>query len=190
MNKNNRREDIVLTAAKLFRKKGYNAVSMRDLASEMGIKAASLYNHISSKQEILASIVLAVAKDFVGHIDTVVPQSITSIEKLTSIIHHHIDLTAEQTDFLACMNNDWIHLDEENKTLYLSLRKEYEAKFREILRVGMTKNELKNIHIEISVFGILTTLRTLYVWYAKKDTVSLKTLKTDLPRLLLDGLVD
>ena len=41
-----RKEEIIKTAAKLFKEKGYSAVTMRDLASEMGIKAASLYNHI------------------------------------------------------------------------------------------------------------------------------------------------
>ena len=48
-----RKEEIVKTAAKLFKEKGYSAVTMRDLATAMGIKAASLYNHINSKQEIL-----------------------------------------------------------------------------------------------------------------------------------------
>ena len=45
-----RKEEIVRTAEMLFKQKGYSAVTMRDIAQAMGIKAASLYNHIQSKQ--------------------------------------------------------------------------------------------------------------------------------------------
>ena len=45
-----RRTEIIETACMLFNKIGYNNVTMRVLASEIGVKGASLYNHISSKQ--------------------------------------------------------------------------------------------------------------------------------------------
>ena len=51
-----RKDEIIKTAAKLFKEKGYSAVTMRDIATAMGMKAASLYNHIKSKQEILKEI--------------------------------------------------------------------------------------------------------------------------------------
>ncbi len=46
MKKETRKQEIVRKAAKLFKEKGYSAVTMRDIAKDMGIKAASLYNHI------------------------------------------------------------------------------------------------------------------------------------------------
>jgi len=65
-----RKEEIVIVAAKLFKEKGYSAVSMRDIAQQMDIKAASLYNHIKSKQEILSSLVLHVAEKFTNSTQT------------------------------------------------------------------------------------------------------------------------
>jgi len=56
-----RKEEILRVAAKLFKEKGYSAVTMRDLAKAMGIKAASLYNHINVKQEILKTIIISLA---------------------------------------------------------------------------------------------------------------------------------
>ena len=47
-----RKSEIINIAAKLFKEKGYSAVTMRDIAQAMDIKAASLYNHIKYKQEI------------------------------------------------------------------------------------------------------------------------------------------
>ena len=57
-NKRNNRKDVILnSAAILFKAKGYAATSMRDLAEEVGIEAASLYNHISGKAQILEEII-------------------------------------------------------------------------------------------------------------------------------------
>ena len=53
-----RKTEIISVAAKLFKEKGYSAVTMRDIAQAMDIKAASLYNHIKSKQEILVLIII------------------------------------------------------------------------------------------------------------------------------------
>ena len=49
---------IVSKAASLFKEKGFKASSMRHLAESLGIEAASLYNHISSKNELLHTILL------------------------------------------------------------------------------------------------------------------------------------
>jgi AcrR family transcriptional regulator len=47
------KERILDEAIKLFSELGYDAVSMRDIAVKVGIKAASIYNHFHSKKEIL-----------------------------------------------------------------------------------------------------------------------------------------
>ena len=53
--KSSKREVILIKAATMFKDKGFAASSMRDLAETVGIEAASLYNHIKSKSEILVS---------------------------------------------------------------------------------------------------------------------------------------
>ena len=56
-----RKTEIRNVSATLFKEKGYSAVTMRDIAQAMDIKAASLYNHIKSKQEILVLIIIEIA---------------------------------------------------------------------------------------------------------------------------------
>ena len=50
------KDKIFDVALDLFSKKGYDSVSIRTIASEVGIKESSIYNHYSSKKEILMSI--------------------------------------------------------------------------------------------------------------------------------------
>src|SRR5690554_7119699 len=101
-----RKEEIIIIAATLFREKGYNAISMRDLAAEMNMKAASLYNHISGKQEILAAIILEVAIEFTKGMDNIIAQNASSLQKLKDVIELHIDVTVNYADGMASLTND------------------------------------------------------------------------------------
>lgn len=184
-----RKLEIVSTAAKLFRKKGYNAVSMRDLAQALDIKAASLYNHISSKQEILAIIILEVAENFTEHINSIFSQHINSIEKLESVIKNHIQITVEKTDALACLNNDWMHLGRSDLENYLVMRNAYEAKMRSIIEQGIQQQELQDRNVDLVLFSLLSTLRTLHLWYSKNKNVSTQLLFEEMKQNLLHGII-
>lgn len=183
-----RKTQIIQTAAKLFREKGYKSVTMRDLADELGIKAASLYNHIESKQEILVIIIMDIAKNFTEHINQIFPiNELSSIQKLRQVIRMHIDLSIDKTDALACMNNEWFYLEDSYKSSFLNMRNDYENKFRKIILKGMQKEEIAQYDPEIIVFSLLSTLRTLYLWYTKNKDYDRQTLEEDVTKILLSG---
>lgn len=185
---NRRKKEIITTAAKLFKKRGYSAVTMRDIADELNIKAASLYNHINSKQEILATIVIEIAEAFTHGMDHIKKEPVSTLDKLKKIIEMHIDLTVESPEAMACLNNDWMHL-EEKLPYFEKMREDYEENFRSIIKEGIARGEIANRDPEIMLFSLLSTLRTLYIWYTKKDGVNAETLKNDMPFTLLQGVI-
>ena len=70
--KNTTRKDVIVSkAAILFREKGFKAASMRDLAESVGVEAASLYNHIKSKTELLHELCFSVANRFLQKLDEI-----------------------------------------------------------------------------------------------------------------------
>lgn len=182
-----RREEIIKTAAKLFKEKGYSAVTMRDLASEMGMKAASLYNHIQSKQEILKEIIISLAEAFTIGLDNIQKSNSTSIMKLQEIVALHVNITSTNTYGMASLNNDWMHL-EEKLEYYLTLRTNYENEFRNIIKQGIQNNEIVDENVEVMVFSILSTLRSLYLWIPKKEAIELKELTNQLSKVLIEGI--
>ncbi|EDP97577.1 TetR/AcrR family transcriptional regulator [Kordia algicida OT-1] len=183
-----RKEEIVRTAEMLFKKKGYSAVTMRDIAQAMGIKAASLYNHIQSKQQILSEIIIKIGEDFTEGMAEIVAAELTSIQKLEKIIGLHVKITMKNPSRMATMNNDWMHL-EEKIDYYLQLRRNYEESFRQILKEGIEKQELKAVNPEIILFSILSTLRSLYLWIPKKEDINQEDLLQTLSKVLLKGIV-
>lgn len=187
MKSETRKEEIIKTAAKLFKEKGYSAVTMRDLATAMGIKAASLYNHINSKQEILKEIIISIAEDFTKGLEHIKSSSVNSLDKLDKIIALHIKISSENTDGMASLNNDWMHLEDQLE-YYLKLRTDYENNFREILKQGIVNNELLDDNADVMLFSMLSTLRSLYIWIPKKEDLNPLELEKSLSNVLINGI--
>jgi AcrR family transcriptional regulator len=189
MKPTDRKTEIITIAAQLFKEKGYSAVTMRDMAQAMDIKAASLYNHIKSKQEILILIVIEIAEEFTNTMTTIVESNQTAIQKIEKVIQLHIDITLRNSDALACLNNDWMHLADNELAYFIKMREDYEENFRTIIKKGIADNELKNLNVEVVIFSILSTLRTLYLWYGKKKSPNATVLKSNMTAVLLNGII-
>ncbi|MBC7607075.1 MAG: TetR/AcrR family transcriptional regulator [Burkholderiales bacterium] len=189
MKPTDRKTEIVTMAARLFKEKGYSAVTMRDIAQAMDIKAASLYNHIKSKQEILILIVIEIAEEFTNTMLQIVNAEENAIQKIEKVIQLHIDITLRNSDALACLNNDWMHLAEAELAYFIKMREQYEENFRTIIAKGIADGEIKNLNIEVIIFSTLSTLRTLYLWYGKKKSLQAATIKSDMTQVLLQGMV-
>ena len=182
-----RKEEIIKTAAKLFKKRGYSAVTMRDLAKAMGIKAASLYNHINSKQDILKEIIISLAEEFTQGMKTIKSSQGSSIQKLHDIVRLHVEITSKNTYGMASLNNDWMHLDEKLDH-YLLLRSNYEDEFRAIIIEGINNNEIVDSNVDVTLFSILSTLRSLYLWIPKKEELNPEELAQNLSAVLINGI--
>jgi len=184
-----RKTEIINVAAKLFKEKGYSAITMRDIAQAMDIKAASLYNHIKSKQEILVLIIIEIAEEFTNTMNQVVNSSETTIKKIEKIIQLHLNITLRDANALACLNNDWMHLADAELTYFIKMREDYEENFRTIVQKGIADGEIKNLNLEVIIFSTLSTLRTLYLWYGKKKSPEPAVLKSNMIQVLLNGIV-
>src|SRR5690606_12590073 len=161
---------------------------MRDIAKTMGIKAASLYNHIQSKQDILKSIIISIAEEFTTGMELIKASNTNSLEKLHQIVVLHVDITSRNTYQMAALNNDWMHL-EDQLDYYLMLRQNYEDDFINIIKSGIDAKEIVNSNPEIIMFSILSTLRSLYLWIPKKEDLNHNELANNLSDVLIKGIV-
>lgn len=185
MNNLTRKDEIVAQAAALFLERGYSAVTMRDLAKRMGIKAASLYNHIASKHEILETLIITVAQKFSEGMDAIVVSDDSILDKIEAIVDLHIDVTLNNQDALGSLNNDWMHLEGKALNYFEEMRNGYEDSFRRIIHEGISQGVIANRNPEIMLFSVLSTLRTLYLWYPKKGEIDAQTLKNDMRQTLI-----
>jgi hypothetical protein len=68
------------------------------------------------------------------------------------------------------------------------MRKDYENNFKIIVKTGIENGEIKNYNIDVIIFSILSTLRTLYIWYNKTNKLSSKSLTDNMIKVLLNGI--
>ena len=88
------RQKVLDAAARLFREKGYAGTTMREVADRCGIRAASLYYHFPSKDEILGEVfdygVRHVADAVRAAVDEL-PASASSYEKVRAAVRAHLE---------------------------------------------------------------------------------------------------
>ena len=183
-----RRVEILEKSARLIRKKGYAATTVKDIAAELNIKPASLYNHIENKQEILQTILLPLANRYTKGIQEIAKSPLDPLQKLERIIADQIRITIENTDAVSLVPNEWVHLETEARNKYLDWRDIYEKEFKKILRKCIKEGYLRPVNVEIASFSILSTLRWLYSWYAKNKNTNPLVLETELITNLIGGL--
>lgn len=183
-----KKEVIIKKAATLFRKKGFIGTSMRELAENIGVEASSLYNHIGSKSEILQHICFKVANEFMMQINETEKSNNKSILKLENLIRFHIHMMLDLYDEVYVANHEWKQLEEPFLSNFLNQRKMYESKMIELVKTGIEKKELQNIHPHVAVFTILSAVRGLEFWQRHKKNVSIKELETNMINHLLNGI--
>lgn len=183
-----RREQILKTAARLFRKMGYNATTMRLIAADAGMEASSLYNHISSKQEILDELLFSIADLFMAGMKEAQKLEENPFRKLEHLVDLHVKITLMWPDRIALITGDWMHLEEPRLKEYISLRSDYESRFRQIISEGMEAGILENIDIDIALFSILSSLHWLYSWSGKHQVRDEESLRKEMKQCLLNGL--
>jgi AcrR family transcriptional regulator len=160
--KKSKRQLILDAGAKLFSEKGYSATSMKDIASEVGVEAASLYNHIKSKQEILQELLLDIANQFLKGISEINDSNYKEDEKLKMTIGSHIRTASDNSNISALVTQDWKHLEGHALDSFVKIRKAYVSIFKQMILDAIEAGYLKPMNPDLSLNIILSSLRWMY----------------------------
>ncbi|NBC57291.1 MAG: TetR family transcriptional regulator [Bacteroidetes bacterium] len=189
-NKPNLSKSVILkTSAQLFRQESFAQVSMRDIANALNVKAASLYNHISSKDEILEAIIFSLVDEFMQSIENTKNAKISTKQKLEDIIKTHIDIAVKNPNSFGTLNNDWKFLKGSKKSEFINSRLSYERDLEHILKEGIKNHDIQNHNTKIIIYQILSPLRNIHLWN-EKHQLSPQELKIELSALILGGILN
>ena len=188
-NRTSTRKDVIISkAAILFREKGYSATSMRDLAEHVGVEAASLYNHISSKAEILQEICFRVATNFMTHIEEVEQSKKSEIEKIEAILRYHIKMMVERYEEVYVSDREWKHLTDPYLSNMQGQRRAYRQRIGKIIEDGIVKGEFKKIDAPTAVLIMLHAVSGIESWHRSKRKIEGDQLENSMVEILVGGL--
>jgi AcrR family transcriptional regulator len=183
-----RREIIIEKAATLFKEKGFKAASMREIADVVGVEAASLYNHIKSKNELLNIICFDVANRYTHKMEEVEASKLTTLVKVESLLRFHIDGMVNHFEEVYVSDREWKHLDNPYLSNMQNQRRTYRKRFAAIIEEGIKKKEIKKIDAATAVLILLHAIGGIESWHRSTQKIIGKELEENMVTFLIDGL--
>ena len=183
-----KKEVIIDQAARLFHEKGFAATSMRDLAEKVGVEAASLYNHIQSKSEILQEICFKVANEFMSMLDEVDSNEEQAIRKVEALLRFHVRQMVNHYENVYVSDREWKHLTDPYLSNFQNQRRTYRKRFAAIIEEGIRLNEIKPIDAPTAVLIILHAVSGIESWHRSRKKITAELLEENMVMILVDGL--
>ena len=183
-----RKDQVIHAAAELFRERGYAATSMRDLATSLGIEAASLYSHIHSKEEILRILCFGMAEKFMKSLRAVEEKEVSFENKLRAGILGHIGVMSDNLTASAVFMNEHRHLSEPYLRDFLLMRINYINRFKRIIEGGIRSGEFFPIDTKLAVMTLFSSLNWMPHWYDPSGIIDPERLGNQLADMLIGGL--
>jgi AcrR family transcriptional regulator len=187
-NNSTRKEVIITSAAALFKEKGFKAASMRELAEVVGVEAASLYNHIHSKSELLHIICFEVANRYMQTMDEIEAEPTNSIQKIEKLLRFLITGMVLHYDEVYVSDREWKHLSEPYLSNFQSQRRTFRKRFTAIIEQGISKKEIKKIDAPTAVLILLHAVSGIESWHRSKVKINGKELEENMITILVGGL--
>ena len=183
-----KKEVIIDKATRLFMEKGFGSASMRDIAEHVGVEAASLYNHIQSKSEILQDICFKVANQFIQNLEQVEASSTSALEKMETLIRFHIRMMLQQYESIYISDHEWRHLPEPYLSNFLNQRRHYRKRLASIIEQGMQTGQMKEIEPYVAVLTILSAISGIESWHRSRKNITEDVLEENMVKFLIEGL--
>jgi AcrR family transcriptional regulator len=185
---NSKREIIIEKAAKLFREKGYKATSMRELATAVGVEAASLYNHIDNKNDLLTAICFNVANHYTSNIEKIEKENCSVITKIEKLIRFHVRERIVNFEEVFVTDSDWRNMEEPHLSEYREMRRNYRKRFAAIVQQGIDKNEIKALDANSAVMIFINAIAAIDQWHRIIHKVNSQDLEDNIITILVDGI--
>lgn len=159
-------------ALQLFAQHGYAAVSMRQIAKEVGVQAGALYNYTPDKQSLLHSLMeghmrelLAAwqAEDALGD----------PLQRLERFVRFHIGFHMQRPDAVFIAYMELRNLSDENFIAIEALRRTYEDALEAILKQGVESGQFSLRDSKIATLAVIAMLNGVMTWYRSGGRLSL-----------------
>lgn len=151
----------------LIYRHGYEAMSLRRLAAEVGLREGSLYNHIASKQELLFSLV----DDHMDQLLAALTEALRGIEgaetRLEAFVTFHLRYHMQRPAEVFVINSELRSLDETGLATIVAKRDCYEAVLIAIL------DQIAHTDSRVAAKAIIAMLTGVCTWYRPGGRLSI-----------------
>ena len=183
------REDILWAAAEVLHRNGYEATTMKDIAAQVNLTAASLYHHFKNKDFLLLN-VLEVGLDLtIDKLERIDASDRSCVEKLSAMIRSHVvsvtgnvavgaamvfEIRALLNVSVGAKNSDESFTREfvARRNQFFARRDYFEGLFHNIVRAGIEAGEFREVDAAIVTKAMLGAHNWVGVWFKEGGRLS------------------
>jgi AcrR family transcriptional regulator len=182
-------QEIIAAAASLFKKKGYRATTLEDIAAAVGMLKGSLYYYIRSKEELLYLVVRDPIRQAYNKLEEIVKSDMPATEKITQAISNHVSIFHQHYPHIAVYLHDFHNMMEKLKGNSIETPKEYQQLLAQLLQQGVDSGELRgDLDVMVAGYAILGMCNWMYRWYTPEGHLSAEAIAEVFTKLVLEGL--
>ena len=183
------REDILEAAAQVFRQKGFHGASMNDIAEAVSLKKASLYHHVTSKQEVLLEILDRALQLLLERISSITNQNIPADKKLRLMIREYLQILVENIDLATVLLFEHRALERRQHARHIPNRDKFESLWKDVVVEG-TRTKLFNCDDPaLATRALLGIMNWTITWYRPDGPLTIEQIADQYSDLLLNGLL-
>ena len=159
-----RREEILHSALRAFRARGYHATTLEDIAAQLGMRSAALYHYFPDKDAIL----YACHREGLAEVERILAEAkarcTSARDQLRYAIHEHVRVMTDTLEGSA-LALEVSALSPRHRAEIIAERDRYEGSLREIVQTGVQRGEFRPVDPKLTIFAVLGAINWIVRWY-------------------------
>jgi AcrR family transcriptional regulator len=165
----NREAEVLEAAVDVFRRKGYGAASIQEVADGVGVLKGSLYYYISSKEDLLARIVDEVHGQSTDILEDVQALPVPAIDRIRTYIERHVEWYLANLSAVSVFFREWRHLSGDRLEAVMERRRGYDRAIRRLIADAQRDGDIDpSVDPKYASFYVLAAVNSVPDWYSRQ----------------------
>jgi AcrR family transcriptional regulator len=183
------RQEILEAAVQIFSRKGFHATSMQDIAEAVNLQKASLYHHISSKQEILVEVLDQALDLLIDNMQEVMKCELPPDQKLRLAMQAYLKTLIDHRELAAVLLLEYRSLENEYRARHIPRRDRFEQLWRELIQDGLEAKVFHCTEPALTSRALLGVMNWTITWYHPDGSLTAEMISEHFADLFLCGLL-
>ncbi len=182
------RDEILDASAQIFSLKGYHGTSMQDIAEAVNLQKASVYHHISSKQEILFDLLNRGLQILTVRVEAALEEPGSPEDQLRKAIHAYLIALTEYQELTSVLLLEYRSLETQYLERHIQERDKFEQLWRDLIDSGVEAGSFSCLHPSMSARALLGVMNWTVTWFRSDGPMSPEEIADQITDLFLSGL--
>jgi len=159
---------LLLAGVDAFWRDGFHASSTRDIAKRAKLSPAAVYVHFSAKEDLLFTIISAVAENLRDRLRELAAEGGTPTQLLSRLVHAYVALPARMYKASLVANREFNSLTVSQRRQIVKIRDELEEIVGNCLQAGKASGEFSFADLSIIRMAVVSLCRSTLLWYSPR----------------------